>query len=260
MSAVPSAPLPKFQRLQYAFCARLRDPDHNPVPEGMSPTRTDVYVELIYNNCNTLLESNFPVIRRILSDDAWSALVRGFLAEYQARSPLSFEVGREFQHYLTQRAERGANDPPFLAELAHYEFAELLVEIDERDIADYPHDPDGDLVAGRPLVSPIALPLVYAFDVHRIGPDYLPDAPPAQPTCLIVARNREDKVGFMEANGATIRLIEVLKENPAYTGLDALKVIAGLFPPQARETVIAAGAGMLRALRERDVILGVRID
>jgi len=260
VTTVTSAPLPKFQQLQYAFCRRLRDPDHNPVPEGMSRQRTDVYVELIYNNCNTLLESNFPVIRRILDDDAWRALVRGFLAEYQARSPLSFEIGREFQHYLAERAERGAGDAPFLAELAHYEFAEVLVEIDERDIADYPHDPDGDLVAGRPLVSPVALPLVYRFDVHRIGPDYQPDEPPAQTTCLIVSRNREDKVGFMEANGPTLRLLEVLKENPAYTGLDALKVIAELFPPEARETVIAAGAGMLRALRERDVILGARLD
>lgn len=260
MIDVTSDALPKFQRLQQAFTARLRDPEHNPVPEGMSPERTEVYVELIYNNCETLVESNFPVIRRIVGDEGWRTLVRGFLAEYRARSPLSFEIGREFHHYLVQRAERGAGDPPFLAELAHYEFAELQVEIDERDIANIPHDRDGDLLAGRPIVSPVALPLVYRFDVHRIDPEYQPDEPPAQPTCLIVVRNREDKVGFMEVNGATIRLIEVLKENPGYTGLDALKVIAELFPPEARETVITAGAGMLRALHERDVILGTRID
>ena len=214
--------LPKFQRLQYQFCAKLRDPENNPVPGTIEGGRMAVYVELIYNNCETLLESNFPVIRRITSDDRWRALVRGFLAEYQAHSPLSFEIGREFHRYLVERAERGADDPPFLPELAHYEFAELLVDLDERDVADFPHDPDGDLVAGRPLVSPVAMPLVYRFDVHRVDPDYQPDSPPDQPTCLIVARNREDKVGFMEVNAATIRLIEVLKENPAYTGLDAL--------------------------------------
>src|SRR6185436_11048097 len=120
--------------------------------------------------------------------------------------------------------------------------------------------PDGDLVAGRPVVSPLALPLVYRFPVHRISPDYQPHEAPAEPTCLIVVRDRADRVGFMEVNPATLKLLEVLKENPRFTGLDALKEIAELFPPQARDAVIAAGAGMLRELNARDVILGTRID
>jgi uncharacterized protein (UPF0276 family) len=42
---VASAPLPKFQRLQYEFCARLRDPDRNPVPAGIEDRRMNVYVD-----------------------------------------------------------------------------------------------------------------------------------------------------------------------------------------------------------------------
>lgn len=251
--------LPKFQRLQYQFCAKLRDPDHHPVPPGIEDRRMAVYVELIYNNCHSLISSTFPVIKAIAGDEYWGALIRGFLAEYEAHSPLSFEIGRDFHRYLAARAERGAGDPPYFPELAHYEFAEVQVDFDERDIADYPHDPAGDLLAGLPLVSPVALPLVYRFDVHRISPEYQPDEPPAQPTCLIVVRNREDQIGFMEGNPATLKLIEVLKENPELSGLDALKAIAGMFPAEMRDAVIAAGAGMLQALHARDVILGTRI-
>lgn len=256
--APSSEKLPLFQRLQYQFTARLRDPERNPVPEGIEQRRMDLYCELIFNNVETLLDSNFPVLKSITDEDYFKRLVRGFLAEYQAHSPLSFEIGREFHRYMHARAERGADDPPFFPELAHYEFAEVQVDFDERDLADYPHDPDGDLVTGRPLVSPLALPLVYRWPVHRIGPEFIPEAPPEQPTCLIVVRNRHDKVGFMEGNPATLKLIEFLKENPGCTGLDALEAIATLFPPEARDTVLAAGADMLRALRARDVILGTR--
>src|SRR5207248_5246820 len=128
-------------------------------------------------------------------------------------------------------------------ELAHYEFMEIVVDYDEHRIDHIAHDPDGDLLAGRPIVSPIAQPLVYRFPVHQLRADFQPSELPAEPTCLIIVRDRDDEVGFMQVNPATIKLIEVLKENPGYTGLDALKAIAELFPPQARESVIAAGAG-----------------
>jgi len=249
-----------FQQLQYAFAAHLRDPERNAAPEGLDDTRVAVYRELFYNNVESLLANNFPVIRRITPDARWHALARGFYSEHPSHTPLFTEIGREFHRYLQARAERGEPDPPFLPELAHYEFVELALTLDEASIDDEPHDPQGDVVSGVPVVSPLAWPLVYAFDVQRIREDYLPEAPPAQPTVLVVVRNRNDDVAFMAITPLTYRLIELLKENPARTGLDAVDAIAAQFPDGERAAVREAGAGILRGLRERDVLLGTALD
>ena len=247
-----------FQALQYRFAAHLRDPEHRPAPEGLEDRRLKIYRELFYNNVEGLVASNFPVIRTLLDDDAWHALVRGFLAGHQSHTPLFTEIGREFIRYLEAREQSGAGDPPFLRELAHYEWVELALAIDEARIEDLPHDPQGDLLAGVPLPSPVAWPLVYRFPVHRIRPDFQPDVAPEQPTCLIVVRQRNEQVAFTQADPATIQLFETVKANPAWTGLQCLEAMAGLFPPDAREQVLGAGAQMLDALRARDVILGTR--
>jgi hypothetical protein len=248
-----------FQALQYRFAAYLRDPDRNPAPEGLEDRRLKIYRELFYNNVESLLAGNFPVIRAITADPRWHGLVRGFFAEHQSHTPLFTELGREFIRYLDARSERGADDPPFLRELAHYEWVELALGIDETRLDDLPCNPEGDLLAQLPVLSPIAWPLVYRFPVHRIHADFQPEVAPEQPTCLVVVRNRAEQVSFMEVNPATIKLIETLKANSSHSGLDCLGAVAEMFPPEARDNVMRAGAEMLEALRARDVILGTRV-
>ncbi|HET7844415.1 MAG TPA: putative DNA-binding domain-containing protein [Xanthomonadales bacterium] len=248
-----------FQQLQYAFAAHIRDPANNAAPEGIDDRRMAIYRELFYNNVEGLLANNFPVIRRITPDAQWHALVRGFYAGHASHTPLFTEIGREFHRYLQDRAARGEPDPPFLPELAHYEFVELALSLDETCIDDVPHDPEGDVVAGRPVVSPLAWPLVYAYDVQHVREDYQPSEPPPEPTVLVVVRNRADDVAFMAITPLTYRLLELLKEDPARTGLDAVDAIAAQFPEGDRAAVREAGAGILRGLRERDVLLGTAV-
>jgi uncharacterized protein len=243
-----------FRALQYAFAAHLRDPAHNPPPEGLEDRRLQVYRELFYNNVEGLLASNFPVIRRITDDARWHALVRAFYATHESHTPLFTEIGREFLRFLDTRD--GAGDPPFLAELAHYEWVELAVTIDEAEIDAVPHDPAGDVVAGVPVLSPLAWPLAYRYPVHKIRVDFQPAEPPPQPTCLVVVRNRRDEIGFMEVTPLTIHLLEALKGNPARTGLQCVESLAAQVDPAQRDALVEAGCTMLRQLRERDVLLG----
>lgn len=254
------APLPRFQQLQYEFAAHLRDPQRHAPPPGLQDRRVGVYRELIYNNIEGLLAGNFPVIRKLMPDPRWHALVRAFLADHRAHTPLFHEIGREFHRFLETRAGQAAGDPPFLAELAHYEWVELAVAFDEQRIESVAHDPDGDVIDGRPAVSPLAWALGYRYPVHRIRHDYQPDAPPPQPTFLVVARNRAGEVGFMETTAHSLRLLEHLKANPASTGLLGVTAIAADFDGADRETAITAGIAALRAFRARDVLLGTRND
>src|SRR3546814_11884921 len=85
---------------------------------------------------------------------------------------------------------------PWLRELAHYEWAELALQISEATREDIAHDARGDLLAGCPLPSPLAWPLAYAWPVHRIGPDHQPLEQPAEPTLLLLRREPDGQVSF----------------------------------------------------------------
>jgi hypothetical protein len=247
-----------FQALQRRFAAHLRDPGRNPAPEGLEDRRVGIYRELFFNNVESLLAGNFPVIRRITPDARWNALVRDFLAGWRSHTPLFTEIGREFHRFLESRAGTGNGDPPFLPELAHYEWAELALSLDEASIDDVPHDPDGDVVDGIPVVSPLAWALAYRFPVQRIREDFQPDAPPAEPTFLLVVRNRRDEVAFLGVNALSLKLLEIVKENPGRTGLESLHALVEGLDPAAQGALVAAGADILRGFTARDVLLGTR--
>ena len=255
MSAAPE-PLPEFKRLQYQFAAHLRDPVANPAPSGLEERRLRIYRDLFFNNIANLLGTGFPVIKRILGSESWLALVRRFYAEHEAHTPLFPEIGREFQRYLQARAERGESDLPFLVELAHYEWVELALSLDEHEIGDVAHDPAGDVVEGAPVVSPLVWLLTYRYPVHRVREDFLPDQAPEQPTYLVVSRNRADQIVFTELNALSFKLLEVLKANPGVTGQDVIDALIGVLGATDADAAIEAARATLRGFRERDIVLG----
>lgn len=259
MSTSPESPMHTFQRQQMAFTAHIRDPENNPLPDGVTSRRMGVYTELFFNNFNDQLSGNFPVLRRITADERWHAMVRDFMIRHRAATPLFTEVGLEFIEYLQQEREPQPGDWPFMVELAHYEYVELAVAISTADEEAVEYDPNGDLLHGRPLVGPTAWNLSYQWPVHQIGPEYLPEELPAEPTHLVVYRDRLDEVHFLEINAVTQRLLQLLKENPEHTGLDVLKTIADELGHPQPDAVIAGGLELLNDLHRRNVILGTRV-
>lgn len=255
MSAAPEH-LPRFKALQYRFAAHLRDPLANAAPDGIEDRRLQIYRDLFFNNIDNLLSTGFPVIKRILGTEAWLHLLRRFYAEHQAHTPLFPEIGREFQRYLQARAERGEDDLPFLVELAHYEWVELALALDEHEISDVPHDPQGDLLNGAPVVSPLVWLLTYRFPVHQLRADFLPREAPEQPTFLVVSRGRNDDIAFTELNALSFNLLEVLKANPGVTGLDVIEALVAALGATDAEAMTAAATAMLIRFRERDIVLG----
>jgi len=245
-----------FIALQYRFAAHLRDPDNNPAPPSLDDRRLAIYRDLFFNNIVSLLAGNFPVMRSLHDELAWRSLARDWYRGHPSQTPLFPELGREFVRWLETRSEAGSGDPDWFAELAHYEWMEVVAANDEADIDLIAHDPDGDLLDGQPLVSPLAWPLVYRYAVHQIRPDALPaPQPPATPTCLIIARDRRDRVGFMEANPLTLHLIERIRAAPSSTGRSTLIALAADVGAEP-EHMLEAGKGMLRQLHARHILLG----
>jgi len=251
--------LPAFRAVQLEFAAHVRHPELHPAPGDVEPRRMRIYAELIYNNIERFLANSFPVLRSLLGSGPWHARVRDFIHRHTSTSPFFQEIPQEFLEYLAQSG-RAADDPPFLLELAHYEWVELALDLDEDDIPNAGIDRHGDLLAGHPVVSPLAWSLRYRFPVHRISPAHRPTEAPLEPTFLVVYRNRSDRVGFLETNQVTARLLEILGADRDLAGAAALARIADELPQVERSAVLGGGRQTLERLRECDIIVGTRID
>lgn len=219
-----------------------------------------IYRRLFFNNLSSLLSSNFPVLRSLCDDKRWAALVRDFYAEHRCQTPLFPELAREFLRYLQDVRSARLDDPPFLLELAHYEWVELALALDERELGEVPADPDGDLLQGRPVLSPLAWALSYRYPVHRIRPDFQPQQPPAEATQLLVYRDRGDNVKFLRLNQVTQALLQLLQAEPELSGAELLRRVALSIAHPDPQRVLEAGSAVLADLRARDVLLGTRPD
>jgi len=249
---------PAFIAQQYAFAAHIRDPERMPPPEGVEDRRMAIYRDLFYNNVESLLAGFFPVLHRLLEEDEWHGMVRDFFIRHRAKTPLFLELAQEFLEYLQGERVACPADPPFLLELAHYEWVELALSISDEDLDPALADPNGDPMMGRPVISPLAWNLSYRFPVHRISPDFRPAEPGDEPTHLVVYRNRADDVEFLEINAVTQRLLQLVQENPGWTGHETVKRIAEELQHPQPELVIQAGTQLIRDLRARNVFLGTR--
>jgi hypothetical protein len=217
-----------------------------------------IYRELVFANLESLLGGAFPVIRATLGTTAFAGLVRAFLRDHRAATPLFPELPLEFIRFLEVRAQAGFGDPPWLAELAHYEWVE--VALDHADGEPLPPAPAGfDPLASPLRASPLAWPFAYAWPVHRIGAGRSPDAAPDTPTFLLLQRDDAGRVRFHEIGAVAYRLLERIANEPGATGaahLAALAREAGAHDPGA---FTAQAAPLLRDLVAARV-LGPRAD
>jgi hypothetical protein len=248
---------PGFLEIQRAFTAHVRNPGANPAPEGLEDRRIGVYRELLYNNIESFMSGSFPVVRSLFADDDWNALVREYFAGHVARTPLFPKLPQEFLQYLAE-TELPPGAPVFLRELAHYEWLELEVSLDKREIGNIELDPAINCLAGFPVINPVARVHAYAFPVHRISPDYQPAEPLTAPTYLAVWRRRNDDVGFMELNPMTARLVELILGDTGRSGRKLLEQIAAELQHPVPAIVIDGGAKMFSELIARELLLGAR--
>lgn len=253
--ADPGAP---FTAQQLAFAAHIRDPDGVAAPDGIEDRRMAIYRELLYNNVESFISSGFPVLRKLSDDTVWHDRVRAFFRDHRSQTPYFAEIAAEFVGWLQNERGEHPDDPPFIAELAHYEWLELALAVSDADKTLPPSNPNGDLLDDVPLVSPLAWPLAYQWPVHRISPDFQPDAPGDQPCCLVIHRDRLDVVHFLEINTVTYRLLKLLEEGDL-TGRQALTTIAGELAHPDPAAVIDHGTALLGDLKARNILLGTRV-
>ncbi|RON36186.1 DUF2063 domain-containing protein [Pseudomonas brassicacearum] len=245
---------PSLFQQQNTLGLYLRDPDHCAPPTGMEVTRAQVYRDLIFANLSSLLSGTFPVLIKILGDEHWRSLVRIFLRDYRARTPKFGEIAKEFVEFLAsepQALSEGAW-PPFMVELAHYEWIEMALQQSEAEPLPLS---DAGLLLDRPLqVSPLAWPLAYAWPVQSVGPDYQPETAPAQPTLLLVRRAEDWSVKFSALSPLAWRLLQRVEEFPQLDGREQLEGLAVEAGMAGAPEFMESGAVLLRQMHEERVV------
>lgn len=240
-----------FKATQYRFAAHIRNPEHEPAPEQVEDRRMAIYRDLFFNNISGTLQSAFPVIRSLFSEDRWQTLVRDFMVKHQCKTPLFVEIAREFMAYLDNE-RLSDDDPPFLKELAHYEWVELALSIHEAEFKRTPLA-DEDCLSLQFQQSPLAWLLVYQFPVHQISVDNQPQSPNDTPVCLLVLRNEADEIKFIELNPVSARLMDLLSQGE--TGETAVATIVDEMQHPQPEVVAAGARKMIDDWLNRGILL-----
>jgi len=248
---------PELLRKQlFQFAAHIRDPDNNPAPNDIEDRRMGIYRDLFFNNVKGFLNSTFPVLKSLYEEDAWLELARRFYALHRCQSPYFLEISREFIDYLQTEHTLRDIDPPFLFELAHYEWIELALSISQENPDLQQIDTKLSLLDGHPVMSPLAWLLTYSWPVHQIRPDFQPEQPAEQTVCIIVYRDTDDDVQFTEINPVTAKLLQQLEQNDALSGADVLNEIAKELGVANPEPILQSGLEILEGLKQRGIILG----
>ncbi len=242
-----------FAATQAKFAAYIRDPFNNPRPHDVKKQRMDTYRELFFNNVNSFLAGNFPVIKTLLNDEQWNALVQDFFSRHQCETPYFSEIPEEFIHFL-QHERNNPNDYPFLLELAHYEWVEMALSIAQEECSPMTEQALSHLAEQNIALSPVAWPLAYQYPVQLISPEFLPDIPPEQPSYLVVYRDHQDDVHFLEINAMTFHLLQMIAEQPGHSAQSLLQQFAEQSQHPNPEAIMQGGLDILGNLANKGIL------
>lgn len=247
----------EFARLQRAFAAHLRDPEHVAMPGNHDPRRMGVYRHAVYANIERFMHDNYPRVRAVMDDGEWHAMVRDYVVRHVSRATAFVDLPKEFLAYLEHTR---APDParPFLFELAHFDWLETLVGADPRRVDVDGIDRAGDLISGVPVANPVMVMHCYRYPVHAINDEFRPLEAPAQPTRIAAFRDTQHEYGFLDLNAAAARLLELIMAGAGRTGRDIFATVAAELGTADVAGLIEAGATILERMLARDVILGTR--
>ena len=248
------AELPGFQSKQFEFSAYIRDPRQFPAPADVEPRRMAVYRELFFNNVEGFLATTFPVLKSLMPEQRWLDLVQNFFCNNRSQSPYFTSIPEQFIEFLNAEGVSNASQP-FIQELAHYEWIEMVLMLAEGEAPALTGLVDNTtLLRSVVNMSQLAYPLVYQYPVHQISPDYQPDACPETPSWLVVYRNTQDEVKFMAINAVTSALLDNIDNHPELTCREHLLQISDQLNHPQPEQVLEFGVSIIQGLLERNII------
>lgn len=203
-----------FRTLQRQFAAAIRHQADYTSPCGnVTSRRLKVYQDLFLNNVSQFFASTYPTCNAILSSERWEELMRDFLAHHSAHTPYFHFLGQEFLAFLESDVYVSADDPPWLIELADWEWRELEVSIEAAEPLSPTFFVDKESTY---QLSPTARLCHYAWPVHQAFPEA--DLQP-QSTFLLIWRDSKDDIHFAQIAPLMATVLAKLKEKITFADL-----------------------------------------
>ncbi len=243
-----------FTELQLQLADHIRTRGQTAPPADTEERRLKVYRDLFYNNVKGFLDGGFPVCRSMLGEEQWDRIATAFFKEYPHQTPYFLEISAAFLDFLNTRYTHEPSDPPWLNELAHYEWLELAVDVDPSDKPEGVQL-DGDVLTGVPVTAPACQGFLYQYPVHTIAPQN-PSPEPRQ-TALVVYRDDDEQVRFTETNPFTLSLLALVSANPdRLTGLQLVETLLQASGMEASDAAMAGGCQILQQWHQQGILLG----
>ncbi|MCF4010309.1 HvfC family RiPP maturation protein [Rheinheimera sp. UJ63] len=234
----------QLAQMQRDFAKAIRNPDKPPSAVAtLAPERLQVYQELFFNNVRGFIDNAFPVLHSLYPAKAWLALQTAFFRDYACHSPYFLHIAEQFVSFL-QQYTLTAEDPPFLAELAHYEWAELYVGTVKATQAVEPLAAD-DVSTAALALSELALLSAYQFPVQQISKDFQPSTP-GELQCFLIYRDLADEVIFVSLNQATLLLLNNIQQQPGQPLSEHIQQLAPMLPQLSPAQLTAAALPLLQ--------------
>ncbi|WP_153916130.1 DNA-binding domain-containing protein [Shewanella sp. TC10] len=241
-----------FIDTQQSFMDYIRDPNQ-PLPDGMTLERMTVYRELFFNNINGFVSGAFPVLKSLYTEDAWLKLIQQFFVSFDCKTPIFIEISQEFIAFLQTSYQLLDYDPPFMVELAHYEWLELYIAT--------VFDNENELVISSDMITELPLSMSvkatvtqYHYEVQHISVDYQPTEPSEQPHSFCVYRDNADEVVFLQLNPLTAQVLAFITQAETCYLSDIITWLQSSYPQMSAEALSNGCLQMLQQLAEKGII------
>jgi hypothetical protein len=213
------------------------------------------------------IETAFPVLRSLVSQNEWNDLLNAFYLKRLTRSPIARRVFREFAQFLRKYRGPLLDRLPYLKELAEYENLEIRLTYDpDRPVEDglirdwdaAAREP-GRFVGLIPVLNPHHALRVYRWPVHRVCRGFSsPGRVRPGRYALLVYRDPETfKIRFLETTPVVAEMVGLMAPKRKPLGR-VLETLVKKHKPSDPQAFVREAVGAIRSLKERGVVLGFR--
>jgi hypothetical protein len=159
--------------------------------------RVHHYRRLVFNVVNDSLQSAFPLTKNLLEDKRWDQLVHQFFAGYKPQSPQVWKMPGEFYEWFSKSEQPLRDDFPFMDELLHFEWLEVVLFMME-DIP-YPiSHKQGNWMDSTVAVNPEFRIIQTNYPVHLKKAAKIQDADKGDFFILMFREKNTGRIQFMD--------------------------------------------------------------
>lgn len=244
-----------FKQVQQSFIDYIRDPQR-PVPVGVPLVRMQVYRELFFNNVMGFISNGFPVLKSLYTEDQWRILVQAFFSQHDCKSPIFIDIAGEFLDFLQFQYSPMDSDPPFMLELAHYEWLELRVATAQQDSRQVLIGKE-DITYRNLCLAATASVAQYQYPVQQIRSDYRPSEPLVNPVYFCLYQDEVGDVGFLQLTPLSAQVLGYLTEKGQGSFDELTQWLAATYPQMPTAALTQGCLALLEQLATKGIVRGV---